>query len=298
VDGQAFAEQAAFLHRYALFICVLLGLFVGSFLNVVIWRLPRGESVVSPPSGCPQCGSRLAWRDNVPVFSWLWLRGRCRNCSGEISGRYPAVELLTALLAGLLYLRICPTPLALTYGSIAQWVAMFGFFATLLAISFIDIDLWIIPNKLSIPGTFAGLLLSVLFALLGVTWLPPLQALVGAACGYGMMWLLAVVGTKAFAKKLEESPEGFDTAMGGGDLKLMGMIGAWLGAWPTLAFVIFSASLMTTLVAVSLRLATRGRLGRHIQFGPFLAAGALLFFLAGPELIDAYFNMISGPGRY
>lgn len=205
----------------------LAGLSIGSFLNVVIARVPEGLSIVRPASRCPRCEKPIAWYDNIPLLGWLLLRGRCRSCGLGISLRYPIVELLTGLLA---------LALARRYGFDERVLLYFVFIALLIAISYIDLDHWIIPHVLSWPG--------IIFALITATWNPDLtfsDALIGFVAGFGVFALIGVIGTLLFKKE----------ALGQGDWWLLGMIGAFLG-WQALLPVILLASLQGTVVGLTL----------------------------------------------
>ncbi|MEI7704441.1 MAG: prepilin peptidase [Deltaproteobacteria bacterium] len=256
----------------------LLGTVVGSFLNVVIARVPAGESIVHPRSRCPGCRFPIAWYDNVPVLSWLLLRGRCRSCRTRISFRYPLVELLGGAAALVAVLRHGPSLAAL---------AEFALAATLLALSFIDLDTWLLPHALTIPLLAAGLLLSWA----GLTAAP---SLIGSALGAGIGWLtfalIAFIGERVLRKE----------ALGFGDVWLLSAIGAWTGAAALLP-VILLASLQGTVVGLALILLGRAQPGptdapvepvapsappadpdadwvpprNAVPFGPFLAIGAL-----------------------
>jgi len=254
-----------------------LGAAVGSFLNVVVARLPAGESVVHPRSRCPRCRSPIAWYDNLPLLSWLLLRGRCRSCREPISWRYPLVELLAALAAAAAFAR---------HGLSAAALAEFSFAAALLALSAIDLATWLLPHVLTWPLLAAGLLLSAA----GLGAAPSVGASVlGAAVGWGSFALVSVAGEKVFRKE----------AMGFGDVWLLGAIGAWLGVKALLPVVLL-ASVQGALVGVALILVGRSQPGpaeppagakrapaagaddddwvppRHaVPFGPFLAAAAL-----------------------
>jgi leader peptidase (prepilin peptidase)/N-methyltransferase len=250
----------------------LVGATVGSFLNVVIARVPAGESIVRPRSKCPRCGKPIAWYDNVPVLSWLVLRARCRTCKAPISVRYPLVELLGAGAAALAWHRHGPSGAA---------AAEFGFVATLIALAFIDLDTWLLPHLITRPLIGYGLLLSFL----GVTAAPSLKlSAYGALLGFSVLFLVAFVGEKVFKKE----------AMGGGDLWLFSAIGAFEGALALLP-VILLASIQGSVVGVVLIVIGRAQPGpteeqkkemekneeawvpsrRAIPFGPFLALGAL-----------------------
>lgn len=234
----------------------VVGAAIGSFLNVVIYRLPRGESIVTPRSRCPHCGTPIAARDNIPVLSYLLLRGRCRNCRGPISPRYPAVELLTAVLLSALWLREGPT---LAFAAASLLTLM------LIAIFFIDLDHKIVPNVISYPGLLLGLLLAI----------PQgrLPDAVLTAAGAGAFFLLIAIASGG--------------GMGGGDIKLAAMIGAFLG-YPATVFALLVA--FTTGAAAGLLLIAAGRRSRKdpIPFGPALAVGALAAWFAAAPVIAWY----------
>lgn len=238
----------------------LFGLLIGSFLNVCIVRLPADQSVVRPRSRCPKCGMAITARDNVPVLSWLVLRGKCRACREPISGLYPMVELATGLLwAGM----------AWRYGlglELAQW-AVFG--TLLLGIAVTDAREYIIPDEFSLGGLAAGILFSVAGGVSGVT-----QAVLGAAVGFGLLWLVGTLGTWAFKEE----------AMGGGDVKMMAMVGAFLG-WPGVLLTVFLGALAGSAIFVPLSLVGKKKL---VPFGVFLALGAAITWWIGPDLVDWY----------
>lgn len=243
-----------------------LGAAVGSFLNVCIYRLPAGESVVSPPSRCPGCGSKIRPRDNVPVLSWLLLRGRCRACGGRISARYPLVELLNGLLTLALFLKFGPS---LTF------LVLFVFCSALVAITFIDLDHQIIPDVISLPGIAVGFACSFF-----LPWLGWKSSLIGIVAGGGSLLLVAWL-YELFAKK-----EG----MGGGDVKLLAMMGAFLG-WRAVPFIIFASSLIGSIIGVTLMVVQRKDAKLAIPFGPFLALGAVLYIFFGKTIILWYLNL-------
>ncbi|WP_025322491.1 prepilin peptidase [Deferrisoma camini] len=244
----------------------VLGAVVGSFLNVVIHRLPRGESLVRPPSHCPGCGRPVRPWDNVPIVSYLVLRGRCRDCGMRIPLRYPLVEALTAGLSGLLWVRFGPTPAFGVY---------FVFVAGLVAVTFIDLDHRIIPDSLSLGGMPAGLAASF------VTGLGPVQSLLGIAVGSGLL-LAVALGYRAVTGR-----EG----MGLGDVKFLGAVGAFLG-WQAVLFTVFVSSLVGASVGVAWGLARGGGLRLEVPYGPFLALGAALYVYAGPELVTWYLGLL------
>ena len=242
------------------------GAVVGSFLNVVIYRLPRGESLSFPPSHCPHCDAGIRPWDNVPVLSYLVLRGRCRNCSQPISMRYPLVEAAMAGLAAGAWLQFGP--------SIAFGV-YFVFLAGLLAITFIDIDHKIIPDSLSLGGTVLGLAASFFTA---VGWK---SSLAGALLGGGLL-LAVALGYYALTRR-----EG----MGLGDAKLLAAIGAFLG-WQAVLFTVFVSSVVGSVVGVSVAAMQRSNLRFEVPYGPFLALGGVLYLFWGPPLIAWYLSVL------
>ena len=242
----------------------LVGLVVGSFANVCIYRVPAGESVVSPPSRCPNCGERIGALDNVPVLSFLWLSGRCRHCRTLIPFRYPAVELTN----GLLWLG-----LAALGGPVPQTFVAMALATALLILSLIDLDHHLLPDAITIPGIALGLLAS----LLPGSPVSPLQAAAAAAGGYVAFLVVA----KAYQKA--RGVEG----LGQGDWKMTAMLGAFLG-WQKMLLVVFLASLAGTLVGFGL-IAFRGRdMKFALPLGTFLGAAAIVVLFVGDPLLDWY----------
>lgn len=235
----------------------LIGAAVGSFLNVVIWRVPRGESIVRPPSHCPNCGAPVRPRDNVPIISWLLLRGRCRSCSGRISPRYPIIEAVTALAFGAVVLRGLEWDLA--------W--QLPLVAILVAVAVIDLEHKIIPNKIIIVASVWAVMSALLIRM---SDLPELAAW---AAGAFLFFLLAALA--------------YPAGMGMGDVKFAGVLGLYLGA--SVVPALFVAFLTGTAYGLTV-MARHGAAGRKhgVPFGPFLAVGAFVGVLAGPELIDLY----------
>ena len=242
----------------AYFVLFALGLCFGSFLNVVIHRLPRGMSIAWPPSSCPSCGHAIRPLDNVPVVSWLRLSGKCRDCAAPISPRYPAVE----LGAGLLLLA-----LAAFLGPRAALVPAAAFALCLLAIALIDFDHRIIPDELSIGGLVIGLIAR------GFTVEGVLAGLIGALVGAGSLYLVAAGYRRATGVE----------GLGGGDVKLAGMIGAFLG-WPGVFLTIFSAALAGSTVGLVLIAMGRGSRRSELPFGTFLAPAAVFAAFVGPAI--------------
>ena len=238
----------------------LFGAVIGSFLNVCIVRLPADQSVVSPPSRCPRCGKPVEWRDNIPVLSWILLGGKCRGCREPISVLYPLVELGTAVLWGVMAWR---------YGLSVEALkgALFG--TLLLGIALTDARQYIIPNEFTYGGLAIGLILSAAGGLSAV-----LAALVGAAVGFGILWVVGVAGRWAFKEE----------AMGGGDIKMMAMVGSFVG-WQGVLLTIFLGALAGTAIFLPLTLIGKKKL---VPFGVFLAIGAAVTFVVGPAIIDWY----------
>jgi len=244
----------------------MFGMCIGSFLNVCIYRLPSSMSILKPSrSFCPQCKSAIKFYDNIPVFSYIWLKGRCRNCKSSISLRYPLVELITGILAiSILFL----------FGLTLEGLVYFIFISSLLVITFIDIDHKIIPDIITLPGIPIGLLTS--FVLPAMTFM---SSLVGLLVGGGSLLLVACVYSLITHKE----------GMGGGDIKLLGMIGAFLG-WKGVIFTIFAASLTGTLVGIIVMLQKGKNLKFAIPFGPFLSIGAMSYVFFGERVMYWYLH--------
>jgi leader peptidase (prepilin peptidase)/N-methyltransferase len=248
-------------------ICVL-GLALGSFLNVVIYRLPKGLSLMGPRSQCPSCQAKIHFYDNMPVISFLLLRGRCRQCDAPISWRYPLVELLTGLMMILMLLR---------FGLSINFVKYSLLTLILIPVTFIDIDEKIIPNWLTFSGLIGGVTITLIFQI--ELWLFMLQ---GMVVGGLFMALLMVLGKWLFKKE----------AMGMGDLKLLAMIGIYLGITGALLSVYIGAIIAFILIVIQL-LSRRINLKETIPFGPFIAVGALVYIMIGSELIFWYRNLVT-----
>jgi len=244
----------------------LMGLSLGSFLNVCIYRIPLKQSIAHPPSSCPHCGERIRFYDNIPLLSYLFLMGRCRQCGHRISLRYPIVEGLTGLLSLMLFT---------TYGISFQYLLLLLFSATLVTISFIDLDHRIIPDLLSLPGVAAGWAVS-LFPW-SVYWL---DSLIGTVAGGGSLYLVATVYERVTGRE----------GMGGGDIKLLAMIGAWMG-WQALPLIVLIASLTGAVIGSVFILCAGEGYRFRIPFGPFLSSGALLYLFFGQDLTRWYFGL-------
>jgi leader peptidase (prepilin peptidase)/N-methyltransferase len=273
-----------FLDWYFTGVVFLLGACWGSFLNVCIYRIPAEISVVKPRSRCPKCMTNLAWYDNVPIIGWIALGGKCRYCKAPISPRYPSIELLNAVLFTWIWLKY---PLfvedGFSYEFFAYWVLFFG----LILGSFVDIDEMWLPDRCTIGGMIIGPIFSFLIPsmhgeeshLAGL-----LQSLVGLAVGFGSLWSVGFFG-KLMMKK---------DAMGFGDVKLMGALGAFLG-WQSIIFIIFVSSLLGTIVGVSFIAAGKREWQSRIPFGPYIALAAMIWVLGGSAWWDAYLNWMMAP---
>jgi leader peptidase (prepilin peptidase)/N-methyltransferase len=244
----------------------LFGLLIGSFLNVVIWRVPRGESIVSPPSHCPGCDAPISPRDNVPLLSWLLLRGRCRHCGEPISARYPLVELLTGGVFAVLAARVgldWALPAYLYLGAVC------------VALALIDLDHKRLPNALTLPSYVVGVVLLGAAALLKGEPRLVLRALLGMAILYGIYFLLA------FA---------YPAGMGFGDVKLAGVLGLYLGylGWSTWFVGWLLGFLLGGLFGVLAILVRRASRKTQVPYGPFMIVGAFVAICCGQAIADAY----------
>ncbi|OYD15305.1 hypothetical protein CH330_06130 [candidate division WOR-3 bacterium JGI_Cruoil_03_51_56] len=257
---------------------MLLGLILGSFLNVCIYRIPRGESIVTPPSHCPKCGKRIRFYDNIPVLSYLLLRGRCRFCRCSISLRYPTVELFTGLLFIAAFAKFgytWMTPKALV---------MVCFLVT---ISAIDLEHQIIPFCLSIPGLVVGLASGFLPSVSFV------DGLFGALAGAGFVLLAWLLWRYVLARIFRHFGVDQKEGMGGGDLPFAAMIGGFLGLKNT-GVALFAAVVAGVIIGLIMRAAGKARRGQQIPFGPFLALGALVGLFFGSEIFNWYLSLTLG----
>ena len=255
-----------------LIFALFFGLAVGSFLNVCIYRIPIKKSIVTPPSGCPACGNHIKFYDNIPVLSYLILRGRCRNCGVHISMIYPTIELITGLMSMALLTRY-----NLLNNSLPQFFIFFAFVCALICITFIDLEHMIIPDVISIPGVIIGFIISLFSG--HIAWL---DSLLGLAIGGGILYLVAVFFQVVRKKE----------GMGGGDIKLLAMIGAWLGL-KSIIFVIIVSSFTGAVIGSAGLLLSKKGIRSQFPFGPFLALAAILYIFFGKELTAWYFNLLS-----
>ena len=236
------------------------GLVLGSFLNVVAARVPLRRSVVKPGSACMSCGTELAWRDNVPLVSWVLLRGRCRHCGTRIPWRYPAVELATAVLFAACFLA---------FGLTAYAFLAAGFCAVLVAISAIDVEHRIVPNRIVVPATGIVLVANTLID-------PSVEWLLGGLAGFAFLFIAAVI---------------YPAGMGMGDVKLAALLGVMLGRDVAVALM---AGMLLAIVPSVVLLARHGSKARKmgIPFAPFLAGGGIVALFAGGQLLDAYLSLL------
>jgi len=250
-------------------LCAIIGLLVGSFANVCVYRIPRRESIILPASHCPACHHPIAPFDNIPVLSWFMLCGRCRNCHKAISWRYPVLEALMGLSwAGL----------AWHFGFSPQLVMALGLFFLLWVLSFIDFETGLLPNALTLPGIALGLLFS--------WWLGDwLDAVIGAIAGYSVFWLV----NRLFL--ILSGREG----MGYGDFKLLAMLGAFMG-WQALPFIILVSSAIGVVAGSLFLWLSRRGLRAEIPFGPYLAGAGMIWMLWGNAILDWYMGVAGMQG--
>mgnify|MGYP001430220774 CR=1 FL=1 len=241
----------------------ILGSSIGSFLNVCIYRVPNGESIVSPPSSCPKCKNRLRWYHNIPVLGYAFLGGRCGFCGLPISLRYPFVEILTGALFLLVFYYFCFCPLSFVY-----WL----FLSLLIVVSFIDLDHQVIPDVISIPGIFLGLICSFL-----IPWIDWFDSFLGAFLGAAILLSIALLYKYLVGRD----------GMGMGDVKLLAMLGSFLG-WKSIFPIVFLASLIGTVIGVPLMMARRQTGALALPFGPFLAFAATIYLFWGEAIIQWY----------
>jgi leader peptidase (prepilin peptidase)/N-methyltransferase len=272
-------HQMTFIDWYFTFIVFMFGACLGSFLNVCIYRIPAELSVVKPRSRCPKCMTNLAWKDNIPIFGWIFLGGKCRYCKAPISARYPAVELLTAVLFTLVWLRF-PYPESLLF--MPYWLLVFG----LVLGTFVDIDEMWLPDRCTIGGMIAGGILSFLIpSMHGVDGhlAGLVHSLVGMGFGFGLFWSISFFGRLILKKD----------AMGFGDVKLMGALGAFFG-FESIVFITFVSSLLGAVIGISCILFGKKEWQSKIPFGPYIALAAIIWMLGGSGLWDAYVSWITG----
>ena len=255
------------------FFFTIFGAVVGSFLNVVIYRVPIGFRVGLPTrSACPKCKKQLNWFENIPILSFVFLRGKCRNCQVKINPRYPFVEAITAAM----FLAI------FKYFGISYSALYYALFASLLiSITFIDLDHRIIPDVLSLPGILLGILGSPLASAIGTAGL--VNSILGAVLGFGFFWILSTLYQKITGRE----------GLGFGDVKLLTMIGAFLGPKGAFGTIVIS-SLVGSIAGITLMIAQKKTMKMAIPYGPFLAIGALTYMFWGEYLEFRYFKIFPG----
>jgi len=247
----------------------LFGLLVGSFLNVCIWRIPSGEQIVRGRSHCRQCGRTILWFDNIPVLSYCLLKGRCRFCHAKIEWTYPFVEAMTGLWFAFV----------VVWFKQVHWVAVYGLLgAILILLAMIDIKEMLLPDSITLPGLSMGVILSYYFPSLHAEmarWAGLWESVKGALVGAGAIWLIRVVGGRIFRKE----------AMGLGDVKMMAMVGAFIGMWKVLLVIFILAPILGSVVGLILKF----RYGQEIiPYGPFLAIGTVGAILWGDAILAWY----------
>ena len=267
-----------------LIFALLLGMTLGSFLNVVAWRVPRGESIIRPGSRCTSCGSAIKFYDNIPVLSWFILRGRCRNCGARFSFRYAAVELLTGLLFAAIFMK---------YGLTWMFFQNAVFLSLLICVVLTDIDHWIILDSVSLGGTAVGMAFSLAPGGVGL-----FSSFLAAAAAFLIFLVIRTVSKQVLKRKPgytiapkghEDETDEFQGGMGWGDIKLAGMMGAFLG--PSRAAVaLFIGFLMGAVIGVTFIIAGRNK-RLPIPFGPFLALGAAIALFAGQTIWEFYLGI-------
>lgn len=264
----------------------VLGGLIGSFLNVCVYRLPAGLSVVKPRSRCPRCENPVLWYDNVPIISWLILGAKCRFCKLPISWQYPLVESITAFLFYCVFMKF-----GLSIATPVYMLLMAGLVMT----TFIDLTDWTIPDTVSIGGMPIGIAVTFVAMMIddsGLVLDSPVQSLIGLAVGFGSLYLLDMISMVLFKKK----------GMGFGDVKLLGMLGTFFGPIGVLVTIILS-SFAGSIIGISLILATRGQngdeegenAGHYLPFGPYICMGGIAYLFFGPELVQLYLDYLSIP---
>ena len=278
-----------------------LGACIASFLNVVIWRVPRGESIVSPSSHCPKCGAAIRWHQNIPILSWLALRGRCANWRAPISPRYVLVELLGGLLFAAAFLHLftrfvfasAPLRLNLPLDAALTLFVWWIWIALMIVGSFIDFDHKLLPDFTTVGGMLLGLVYHAVLSSYAFFVCTPhssirlfdysiVSSVLGLSFGFGLLWLVRFLGSKAFRRE----------AMGLGDVFLMGAVGALFGPVAVLVTLVLS-SVFGSIVGLSMVALSKTRFGRFVEipYGPYICLGCLVWMFCGPELVSWYLRL-------
>ena len=247
-----------------------LGACIASFLNVVIWRVPRGESIVSPPSHCPKCNAAIKWYQNIPILSWLALRGKCANCKAPISSRYILIE----MLGGVLFLAAF-----WKYGLTVVTPVMWIWLSLMIVGSMIDFDHKLLPDFVTVGGMVLGVAVGAIDSCRLQSIAPALSSVAGLAFGFGLLWLIRWLGSKAFKRE----------AMGLGDVFLMGAVGALFGPLAVLVTLILS-SVFGSIVGLSMVALAKTKFGKFVEipYGPYVCLGCLTWMFYGLELVNWY----------
>ena len=261
-----------------------LGACVASFLNVVAWRLPRGESIVSPPSHCPKCNAPIRWWQNIPIVSWLALRGKCANCREPISPRYIVVELLGGCLFLAVSCKVLASAPSANWPICVSLFVMWTWVAMMLVGSVIDFDHKLLPDFVTVGGMVLGVAYGAFRSAIFRSPFSILYSISGLAFGFGLLWLVRYFGSKAFKRE----------AMGMGDVFLMGAVGALFGPVAVLVTLILS-SVFGSVVGLSAVALSKTRLGRftEIPYGPYICLGCLVWMFWGPKLVNAYMEVLT-----
>lgn len=284
-------ELQIFMMMFAL-LAFSWGACVGSFLNVCIYRIPLDLSVVAPRSHCPACKKQIAWYHNVPIFSYLTLKGTCAYCGVKITPRYVLVELLVAILFLLVWFKfeVIPgyiPPLGMDIFTNPFLIPIYWLVVSGLVLgTFVDFEYMIIPDRVTLGGIVSGLMLSVAVpALHGKETILAsfISSLIGLVAGWGLLWFVAIIGKAIFKKD----------AMGFGDVKLMGAIGAFFG-WQAVLFVIMASSFVGAFVGIGLVLTKKEEIQGRIPYGPYISLAALIWILWGGTLWGMYINLLMG----
>ena len=251
-----------------------LGACIASFLNVVIWRVPRGESIVRPPSHCPKCNAPIKWYQNIPILSWLALRGKCANCKAPISPRYILIEMLGGALFLAAFLNC-----GATYYTPVMWI----WISLMIVGSMIDFDHKLLPDFVTVGGMILGVAVRSVDSCRLQSFAPIVASIVGLVFGFGLLWLIRFLGSKAFKRE----------AMGMGDVFLMGAVGALFGPVAVLVTLILS-SVFGSVVGLSMVALSKTKFGKFVEipYGPYICLGCLAWMFWGPELVNWYVNLL------